>query len=517
MTDNTNKIENVAKRPPIVVILGHVDHGKTKLLDFIRKTKVIDGEAGGITQHIGAYQASIANGTEEEGIITFLDTPGHAAFSAIRSRGTNVADIGILVIAADEGIKPQTQEAISILQKSEIPFVIAINKVDKPEANSQKIKQQLADENILIEEWGGKIPAIDVSAETGQGVDQLLEMINLMAEMEELSADSSKPAEGVVIESHLDNKRGNLATLLVLDGTLRLNDWVVAGTAISRVKGMEDFKVDSLKEALPSQPVAVMGWDKAPDLGENFKVVKSKKEAEAEAQKNIKENPEKLFFREDTPMFGPTKKTVFVVIRADVHSSLEAIDQALKTITSEEVEFRVLEHGVGNISDGDIKKASPKKATVIGFHVEFDNQARDLAEREGVEIKTFDIIYELVEFIREKMEDMLDPDIVKNPLGKLKVLAVFKRDERGQIVGGKVVSGKLKRGAMIDLVREKKVVLSGKLTQLQQSKADVEEVKEGFECGIRFEPNKADGPSVPIRVGDVLEIYEEQKIKKSLA
>ena len=518
MTDtSTSSVQAI--RTPIVVILGHVDHGKTSILDYIRKSKVAEGEAGGITQHIGAYQA------EHKGKkITFIDTPGHEAFSAIRSRGTRVADVGVLVVAADEGVKPQTKEVIKILEESQTPFVIAVNKIDKPEANLQRVKQELAENNVLVEDWGGKIPIAEVSAKSGQGIDNLLEMILLLAELEELSANPLSPASGVIIESHLDNQKGNLATLLVLDGTLRLNDWVAAGNIMCRVKNMEDFKGKNTKEAGPSEPVVVLGWDTTPRLGQKFQGVLSKEEAEKIVQENSQLGIPKLFISETGPE-NNNRKTLNLIIKADVLSSLEAIDQVLKTIKSEEVSYKVINYGVGNISDGDIKSAISNHALVIGFHVKMDKKGEELAEREMVEVLNFDIIYNFIEKVREKMEAMLEPEVRKNPLGRVKVLVIFKKDERSQIIGGKVISGKVKRGAMLDVIRQGGPLMTGRIGQLQHNKVDVEEVKEGLECGIRFDlPKKSglsklamsEGVMLPIREGDLLEVYEEEQIKRYL-
>lgn len=494
-----------------MVILGHVDHGKTSILDFIRKAKIAEGEAGGITQHIGAYQV------EHQGKkITFIDTPGHEAFSAIRSRGAKVADVGVLVVAADEGIKPQTKEAIKILQESEMPFVIAMNKIDKPEANSQRVKQELAENSVLAEEWGGKIPLVEVSAKTGQGIDDLLETILLMAEMEELSADPFSSANGVVIESHLDNQKGILATLLVLDGTLSLNDWVIAGSSICHVKDIENFLGKAVKGVGPSEPAVVLGWDAAPSLGQNFERVKTKNDAEKKKLGNSQLGKSELFIF-DIGSKESNKKIVNLVIKADVSGSLEAIDQMLRTIKSEEVGYRVINFGVGNISDGDVKNAISTKSLIMGFHVEADKRAIALAEREKAEIMTFDIIYKFIEKIREKMELLLDPEVKKNILGRIKILAIFKKEEKSQIIGGKIISGKSKRNAMVDLIRGGGVLMTGRIGQLQHNKTDVEEVKEGLECGIRFDlPKKFEGVMFPIREGDLLEVYEEERIKRYL-
>ena len=503
-------------RPPVVVILGHVDHGKTKLLDYIRKSNVVASEAGGITQHIGAYQAITTSGGKEQ-LITFLDTPGHEAFSAIRSRGTTVADIGILVVAADEGPKPQTKEAIELLQKAEMPFVVAINKIDKPEANVQKVKQRLADEGVLLEDWGGKVPAVEVSAETGQNVEQLLEIVALIAELEELKANPDSLARGVVIESHLDNQRGAVGTLLVLDGTLKTSDWIVLGNEIARVKAMEDFRGQQIKTALPAQPVRVLGWEAVPAIGQSFQAVESKKEAEKLATQKI-ETVTALFDYEleEKPIFDE-RPVLNIILKADVQSSLEAIDKTIGAIPREKINLKVVDHGVGKISDGDIKAAIPTQALVIGFNAGIEKQAEVLADRESIQIHNFSIIYELVELIRERMEVLLVPEKKRTDIGQIEILAIFEKSERFQIIGGKVISGKMRKGAEMELNRNGETLMTGKIGQLQQGKVDVEEVVQGMECGIRFDlPKKSKTAILPIRIGDKLTAFDEEVLEGSL-
>lgn len=499
----------------MVVVLGHVDHGKTKILDYIRKTKVAEGEAGGITQHIGAYQVEVkSQGSTFVKKITFLDTPGHEAFSAIRSRGVKVADIAVLVVAADEGVKPQTKEAIKIIEEAKMPFVVALNKIDKENANLQKVKQDLAENNVLIEEWGGKVPAVEVSAKTGQGIDVLLDMILLVAEMEELKAGDK--AEGVVIESHLDSRRGAVATILVRGGVFKVNDWIVAGTEAVRIKDIQNFLGKTVDSVGPSQPAVVLGWSYPPVLGETVKLAASREEADGLAKTNARLGKPAIFVKES----GPEKnkaKILNLILKADVSSSLEAIDMVLKTIKSEEVGYSVVDFGLGEISEGDIKKAVATKALVIGFHVSTTDSIRQMAERSGVFTETFEIIYELVESVKKKMSELLDPQINRIPLGRLKVLAVFKKDTKMQVVGGKVVSGKIKRGALIDVLRNNAVVAKCKLSQLQQKKVDVEEVAEGMEAGIKADfLGKSIMPNMFIREGDLLEVYEEERIKRSI-
>ncbi len=524
-----NTSQNTA-RSPVVVVLGHVDHGKTKLLDTIRKTNVADKESGGITQHIGAYQV-ITN----EKTITFLDTPGHEAFTAIRSRGTKIADIAILVVAADESVKPQTKEAIRIIKEEKIPIVVAINKIDKEDANVQKVKQDLASEDILVEDWGGKVPVVEISAKAGKNISELLDMVLLVAELEELKEDLSQPAEGVIIESHLDKRRGYVVTVLDQKGILSVGDWMVAGKVMGKVKSMEDFTGRTVKEARPSQPVTLTGWNEAPDTGATFKGVGSKSEAEALAEENKGINLSPLFSFLNEPT-DTEKKAYNLVLKADVKSSLEAVDTTLKAIKSDEVRYSVVNYDIGDITENDVKTAMATKSDVVGFRVNIGPSAIILAEKEGVKVETFDVIYELIESIRKNMGKLLEPELQRTLLGKLKVLALFKKDPKFQVIGGKVLSGKVVRGAVVDVVRNGEIITKGKLGQLQQNKEDVSEVKEGLEAGIRLD-SIPDSPSTPpshkaskgqsratedkqpfveIAVGDILEIYEEEEISRSL-
>ncbi len=496
-------------RPPVVVVLGHVDHGKTKLLDTIRKTKVAEGESGGITQHIGAYQTNV-NGK----VITFLDTPGHEAFTAIRSRGAKVADIAILVVAADESVKPQTKEAIRIIKEEKIPFIVALNKIDKEGANVQKVKQDLATEDVLVEDWGGKVPVIEISAKAGRNIDALLDMILLVAELEELNEDLSSPARGIIIESNLDKRRGYVATALVSKGVLNLGDFIVVGTVVGKVKSMEDFLGEAMVGAKPSQPVLITGWPTAPDIGKEFVVAPDKDEATRIAEGNVNLAPLFSFFKGSVETGDENKKFLNLVFKSDVSSSLEAIEASLKAIKSQEIGYRVISYDIGNISEADVKTAIASKCQVVGFRVGTEESAKKLADKEGVKVSNFEIIYELIEYVRNEMSELLGAEIKKNPLGKLKVLATFKKDARAQIFGGRVMSGKVARGAMGDVTRNGLVVVSGRIGQLQNNKVDMPEVKEGLEAGIRFDAITKDFPEV--KVGDILDIYEEEKIKRSI-
>lgn len=507
--NNAKEINSSAVRPPVVVVLGHVDHGKTSLLDVIRKTKVADKESGGITQHIGAYQTEVSGK-----LITFLDTPGHEAFTAIRSRGARVADIAILVVAIDEGVKPQTKEAIKIIKESGIPFIVAANKIDKEGTNIEKLKQELASEEVFVEDWGGKVPLVSISAKNNKNIDELLEMVLLVAEMEELKEDISAPIKGVIIESNLDKRTGHVATVLIQKGILKVGDWIVAGAVMGKVKMMEDFTGKAIRQGEPSQPVRILGWSSAPAIGVDVVSVDSKDEAEKLAEESAKATPLFQAFK-GLNESGASKKTLNIVLKTDVSSSLEAVEMALSAIKSEEVGCRVTFYDIGNISDADVKMAIGSSAEIIGFKVSIDDSVRRMAENENVKIMIFDIIYELIEHIRKETEALLEPEVSRKDLGKMKILAIFKIDSKSQIVGGKVTTGSVKRGAFVDVLRNNAKILSGRMTQLQHNKEDVSEVQEGLQCGLKFEALPGQ-PSWDIKEGDVLEVYEEEKIQRSL-
>ena len=526
---------NYVPRPPIVVVLGHVDHGKTSILDKIRQTKVAEQETGSITQHIGAYQAE-HNGKK----ITFLDTPGHEAFSAIRSRGAKVADLAVLVVAAEEGVKPQTIEAIKIIKEAGLPFVVAVNKIDKEGANPARVRQELAEQEVQVEDYGGNVPIVELSAKKGEGINDLLEMILLVAELEELTAPMEAPAKGIVIESHTDSRRGLVATLIVLEGKLKTGNWITAGETVGRVKSLDNFLGETISVAIASQPCVMLGWEMAPKVGQEFQVVSSREAAQNLAAAQTQVGPPALLFAKEVGAPIPSalsegsstelgrsptgqaedqktnKKIANLIIKTDVQSSLEAIEQALKTIHSEEVDYNVVGYGVGIIGDNDIKNARATGAKIVGLHVDIDSSAKQLAERDNVRVQTFGIIYELVEAVRSIMADLLEPEIKRVPLGKLKILATFKNTGKSQIVGGKVTQGKLTRGAMVDVIRNGAMLASGKLGQLQHNKTDVTEVIEGLEAGVRFDTTTQPAPQQLIKEGDVLEVYEEEKIKRSI-
>lgn len=497
------KKENIRSRPPIVVVLGHVDHGKTTLLDTIRKTNVVEKEAGGITQHIGAYQVK-----HNDKLITFIDTPGHEAFSQMRSRGAKVADIAILVIAVEEGVKPQTKEVISYIKKGKIPVIVALNKTDKPQANPEKVVGELEKEKLVVEERGGKVPAVKISAKESTGIDELLEMILLVAEMEELKADIEKPANGVVVESYLDSKRGATATLLVMEGILKNGQWIACGNTYGKTKILEDFQGKRIEEAKPSFPIIVIGLNDVPIVGERFKVVESEEKAKEEAAKTILKIVPPI--PEVSESQSETKKQLNLILKADVQGSLEAIEDNLKKIDLQGIGLNILKTEVSEISESDVKTAYPANALIIGFRVKVPTDILNLAKRSEVKIRNYEVIYELFEGIKKEAAKLLEPEITKEDLGKLKVLAIFRREKSRMIVGGKVIEGKLINKASLDVIRNEEKIASGKIIQLQHNKKDVGEVEKGREAGILYE-----GEPV-IEEGDILEVYKKEKKKREL-
>lgn len=495
-TSEPQKGSNLHPRPPVVVVLGHVDHGKTSLLDYIRKTNVTAKESGGITQHVGAYE--VEHNAKK---ITFLDTPGHEAFSAMRSRGVKVADIAILVVAADEGVKPQTKEAIAHAKASGTPIIVAINKIDKPEAMSQKVKTELAKEDVVVENMGGKVPAVEVSAKTGQGVKELLDLILLVAEMEDLKARIEGPAEGTIIEAYLDPRRGPTATLLVANGVLRVGDVVGTASAIGKVKILENFQNQPIPEAMPAIPAVVVGFDEVPQVGEEFRIF-----PDIESAKAYRQNRAIKTKLEPGAVMEPDKKIFNIILKADVKGSLEAVEEMLKGLPQENIFLRIVEAGVGDITDGDVQLARGAKAAIVGFRVKIAPQAAKLAENQAVLIKTFDVVYELLQGIRQLMEQGFKPEKVRRDLGKMKVLVVFMTEKNRQIVGGRVIEGELRRDLLLEIIRQDEVIGRGRILNLQENKKDIEKAKKGQEVGILYEGE------VKIQEGDTLVFYvEEQK------
>lgn len=497
--------ENLVARPPVLVLLGHVDHGKSSILEAIKDLKITEREVGGITQHIGAYEIE-----HQDKKITFIDTPGHEAFKALRSRGAKVADIAILVIDATEGVKSQTKEAISHIKMAQIPMIVAINKMDLPQADPERVKRELEKEEVKVESLGGKIPAVKISAKTGQGISELLELILLVAEMEDLKTSLSKPGRGVVIEAYLDSYRGPTATLLVQEGKVKLGDIIGTSSTYGKVRILEDFQGRPLKEALPSQPAVAIGFIQVPQVGERFKVFPDLKKAQAEIISREKKEERNVLF------ITPEKKVLNLILKADVLGSLEAINEVLKSLPQEKVIVRVLSQGVGEINEKDIKLAKSGKAKIIGFRIKPDPIAKKLAERDNIKILCFEVIYELSQTVRALMEKMVEPELTREELGEIRTLVVFKSDKRKQIVGGKVIKGEVRRGAKIEVWRlspqgeTSEKIGEGKLLNLQRNKKDIERGVKGDEVGILYEGRGK------IEEGDILRIYKEVKKKVNL-
>lgn len=501
--------EGITERPPIVTILGHVDHGKTTLLDTIRKASVAEKEAGGITQHISAYQVK-----KRGQIITFVDTPGHEAFSAMRERGVSIADIAILVVAADDGVRPQTKEVIKYLKDKKIPTVVAINKIDRPEADPQRVKQELAELELMVEEWGGNIIANEISAKNNIGIDELLESVLLVAEVEELVANPKRDGFGIVLESHLDPQKGPVSTVLVRTGTLKVGQDIVAGKAYGRIKRMEDYSGKSVESVGPSSPVVIMGLNETANTNDVMRVVSKKSISQIRSKAaNEARGGSKLSITKKSLMEtideGKIKK-LNIIIRSDVQGSLEAIEQILSAINSDEVAINYIDTSVGNVTESDVKLAESSSAIIYGFNVNATAVARRMAESKEIKIKTFSIIYELIEDIKNELAELLPPEIVRTDHGRLKVLAIFKTGKKDMIVGGKVIEGKVIKRSMVEVKRDKELVGAGVITNLQHNKKPVDEVSSGSECGVTFEGN------VKIEEGDVLSFYTEEEKKRKL-
>jgi translation initiation factor IF-2 len=478
-------------RPPVICVMGHVDHGKTSLLDAIRKTNVIDKEAGGITQHIGAYTVNI-----NDQKITFLDTPGHEAFTAMRMRGANSTDIAILVVAADDGVMPQTVEAINHAKAAGIEIIVAVNKIDKPGANIERVKQELTEYELIAEDWGGSTVFVPVSAKSGEGIEQLLEMILLTAEVLELKANPKRRARGLVIEAELDKGRGPVATILVQKGTLKVGDFVSAGAASGKVRAMVDDKGRRVKEAGPSTPVEILGLGDVPNAGEIFIAHENDKEAKYYAETFVAQNKEKLL--EDTKakmslddLFSQIQagnlKELNLIIKADVQGSVEAVKQSLVKLSNEEVVVKCIHGGVGAINESDVILASASNAIIIGFNVRPDAQAKTTAEREGVDVRLYKVIYQAIEDIEAAMKGMLDPVFEEKVIGHAEVRQIFKASAVGNIAGSYVLDGIFQRGCKIRISREGEQIYEGELASLKRFKDDVKEVRTGFECGLVFE------------------------------
>lgn len=482
--------------------MGHIDHGKSKLLDHIRKSNVVAGESGGITQHISAYE--VEHDSKEHGLkkITFLDTPGHEAFRAVRARGAQVADIAILVVAADEGVKQQTLEALETIKGANIPYIVAINKIDKPEANLDRAKLSLSEHGIYIEEYGGQIPAVPISAITGQGVSDLLDMILLVAELEEFTGDRRIDASGVVIEANIDNRKGVSATLVIKNGVLQLGKFVVAGGAYSPVRIMEDFTGKKLETATFSMPVKIVGFNKLPSIGAIFEVVSNKKEAESLARQNESE-----LAKIEEAVSATEKEVAFpIILRADVSGSLEAIKYEIGKIKSDLVDIKIVDADVGSISESDVKLIAGKEfSTILGFNTILDAGVAELAERMGVETQTFDIIYRLTEWIEEKIKLITPLQEVEEILGQAKILKTFSRTKNKQVIGGKVTQGILSKGSTVKILRQDQEIGVGKIEELQSQKVKAETIYEDTEFGTMVESVEE------ILPGDIIQAFKVVK------
>lgn len=506
--------EDLKPRAPIVTVMGHVDHGKTSLLDYIRKENVIAGESGGITQHIGAYSVTLENGQK----ITFLDTPGHEAFTAMRARGAQVTDLAIIVIAADDDIMPQTKEAISHAQAAGVPIVFAINKVDKPTANPDKIKEGLANMNLLVEDWGGKIQSHDISAKTGQGVKELLEKVLLEAELLELKANPNKPAVGTIVEAFLDKGRGYVATVLVQAGTLHIGDYVLAGRHSGKVKAMHDERGNNVKVAGPSTPVSLLGLDGAPQAGDKFNVFEDEREAKQIAAKRTQLQREQSVRTQRHITLDEIGRRIAlgdfkelnIILKGDVDGSVEALTDSFQKLSTEEIQVNIIHKGVGAITESDVLLASASDAIVIGFNVRPMGNARQIADKEEIDIRTYSIIYDAINDLKDAMEGMLSPELKEEVTGTAEIRETFKISKIGTIAGCMVTSGKIYRNSGIRLIRDGVVIFTGELASLKRFKDDVKEVSKGYDCGMQIK-NYND-----IREGDVIEAFQEVEVKKKL-
>ncbi len=505
---------DLTSRAPIVTVMGHVDHGKTSLLDYIRNANVIAGESGGITQHIGAYAVELEDGQK----ITFLDTPGHEAFTAMRARGTQVTDIAVIVISADDAIMPQTKEAISHAQAAGVPIVFAINKIDKPDANPDKVKEELAQMDLLVEDWGGKIQSHDVSALKGTGVKELLEKILLEAEILELKANPNKLANGSVVEAFLDKGKGYVATVLVDGGTLKVGDYILAGHHSGKVKALQDERGRNVEEAGPSRPVSILGLDGAPQAGDKFKVYEDEREAKQIAAKRSQLSREQSVRTQRHITLDEIGRRIAlggfkelnIIIKGDVDGSVEALTDSLQKLSTEEIQVNIIHKGVGAITESDVLLASASEAIIIGFNVRPSVSARQLAEKEEIDIRNYSIIYKVIDEVKDAMEGMLSPDIVEEITGSAEVRETYKISKVGTIAGCMVQEGKIYRSSKIRLIRDNVVIFTGELTSLKRFKDDAKEVAKGYDCGIQIK-NYND-----VMVDDVIEAYQEVEVKKKL-
>ncbi|WP_299551972.1 translation initiation factor IF-2 [Seonamhaeicola sp.] len=509
-----DKEEDLTPRAPIVTVMGHVDHGKTSLLDYIRKENVIAGESGGITQHIGAYGVALEDGQK----IAFLDTPGHEAFTAMRARGAQVTDLAIIVIAADDDIMPQTKEAISHAQAAGVPIVFAINKIDRPEANPDKIKEGLANMNLLVEDWGGKVQSHDISAKNGTGVNELLEKVLLEAELLELKANAKKPAVGTVVEAFLDKGRGYVSTILVQAGTLKVGDYVLAGQHSGKVKAMHDERGKDVKEAGPSTPVSILGLDGAPQAGDKFNVFEDEREAKSIATKRAQLQREQSVRTQRHITLDEIGRRIAlgdfkelnIILKGDVDGSVEALTDSFQKLSTEEIQVNILHKGVGAITESDVLLASASDAIIIGFNVRPMGNARQIADKEEIDIRTYSIIYDAINDLKDAMEGMLSPEFKEEVTGTAEIRQTFKISKVGTIAGCMVTNGKIFRNSGVRLIREGVVIFTGELATLKRFKDDVKEVSKGYDCGMQVK-NYND-----IKEGDIIEAFQEVAVKKTL-
>lgn len=502
--------ENLRSRPPVVTVLGHVDHGKTTLLDAIRKTHVVKGESGGITQHIGAYQVPVG-----ERSITFLDTPGHAAFTAMRARGTQVTDLAVLVVAADDGVMPQTREAVGHARAAQVPIIVALNKIDKDNSNPEKVKQELADIDLVVEDWGGDIICVPVSAIQEQGIDELLENILLVTDVSDLKANPNRPAQGVVIEGTRDKRRGVLVTLLVQNGTLNAGDRLVVGNQYGRVRAMFNQKGQKIKKAALSVPVSVLGLSEVPEAGEFFEVVQNEKvarslaeerQAQADSERvQVVRRPVTLEeFFEQRQESGD--QTLRLVLKADVQGSLEPIVNSLKDLGDDKLRVKLLLEGTGNISESDVNLAVASGAIVLGFQVDVDSAAQRLAEVGGVDVRQYNVIYKLIDDIDKALKGLLEPEYEDKVIGRAEVRAIFRIPKRGNVAGSYVLDGQITRNAGAKVLRDNQILHNSKFSSLRRFTEDVREVASGFECGIGVEGFNA------FKEGDIIEAYVKERV-----
>ncbi len=500
----TGAVNSMLQRPPVVVVLGHVDHGKSSLLEAIKDFKITSLESGGITQHIGAYEVEY-NGKK----ITFIDTPGHEAFSAMRVRGASVADIALLVVDSAQSVQPQTKEAIMAVKKAEIPMIVVLNKIDLPTANPQKIKGELSKVDVLVESMGGTIPSVDVSAKEKIGIDELLEMILLVSEMQELKSEINVSAEGLVIESYMDSLKGPIATLIIEKGILNKKDIIATDLALAKVKSLQDFKGNLIEKAYPSQPTIVLGFEKVPGVGEKFKSYPTVELAMAK----LKIEEQKREINTTVLDINSNQKVLNIILKGDVFGSLEAIEGMLKNLPQDKVILRLLKVEVGDINESDVKLAEMCKGLIIGFRVKIipgvlQILSKDTTKR--VRIKTFDIIYELIQEIRNGMEKSLESEVVRKDMGKIKALIIFFAEKNRQIVGGKIIEGEIGKGVKLEVLRNDQKIGAGRIINLQRDKKDMDKLVKGDECGILFEGN------VKVEKSDILVAFTEERKKGEL-